>query len=106
MPTGKQMDKCPACNARLKNDTICRRCKSDLSLLMGLQEEALSQKESALRAYERNEFTQMFTHARRSAAICSTPEALQLLACAAVLVNRHDLAYGLWKKMGHVSFID
>lgn len=92
------MKKCPVCNNRLNDQSTCRRCKTDLSLLVEVEKEAIIQRELALKAYEKKQFSKMFAHAKRSAALINTSESQRLLAGAAVLVQRYDLAHQLWKK--------
>ena len=94
------MDNCPACNAKYKNKRICHRCKTDLGPLLAMEEEALEQKQSAVSAYRTNEFGKMFYHARRSVCLFYTNDGAKLLASAAVLEGRFDLALNLWKKIG------
>ena len=49
-------------------------------------------REKALAALEKQAFEEMFCHAKRSAALVSTPEARRLLAGAAVLTGRYESA--------------
>ena len=86
------MEKCPVCRAAVTHQTTCRRCKTDLSVLLKMETDALKYRALAVEAYKKKEFTQMFDHAKRSASLVGTPESKKLLACAAVLVKRYEFA--------------
>ncbi|MFO7751176.1 MAG: hypothetical protein R6V54_13900 [Desulfobacteraceae bacterium] len=64
-----------------------------------MEKEALGEKESAVSAYRANDFGKMFYHARRSVTLFYTNDGARLLASAAVLERRFDLALNLWKKI-------
>lgn len=93
------MNKCPACNARYKNSRICYRCKTDLGPLLDIEQQALVHKQQAVSAYMSNDFTAMFFNAKRSLSLFYTPDSARLLAVAAVLEKRFDLAFFLWNKL-------
>lgn len=86
------MEKCPVCRATVTDQTKCRRCKTDLSVLLKMETDALMYKDQAMEAFKERQFTQMFDHAKRSASLVGTPESKKLLACAAVLVKRYEFA--------------
>ncbi len=86
------MEKCPVCRATVTHQITCRRCKTDLSVLLTMETDALMYREQAMEAFKEKEFVQMFDHAKRSASLVSTPEARKLLACSAILVKRYALA--------------
>ena len=46
----------------------------------------------ALEAFEKQAFEEMFYHAKRSAGLINTPEAIRLLAGAAVLAGKYQTA--------------
>ncbi|MBF0258617.1 MAG: hypothetical protein HQK62_07235 [Desulfamplus sp.] len=93
------MTLCPVCNAQLEELRECRRCKTDLGQIMDIRAEAIVHKEKAIAAFEQSRFHDMFFHARRSFNLYSSIEAAKLFACAAVMINRFDLGYSLWKKL-------
>ncbi|CAN2049140.1 hypothetical protein GMMP1_60011 [Candidatus Magnetomoraceae bacterium gMMP-1] len=93
------MKRCPTCNAKYKGKTLCYRCKTDLAPLINIEERAESNIEKALSSYASNDFNQMFFHARRAWSLYCTPEAIKLLASAALLVKKFDLAISLWDKI-------
>lgn len=92
------MENCPACNAAVSDQTVCRRCKADLGKLLRMEEESKIQGEKARKAYEENRYHDMFFHARRSRSMVATPESTRLLATASMLIGKHDLAYTLWRQ--------
>jgi len=87
------MEKCPACKALVKPaQTTCRRCKTDLSVLLRMETQAQMHRDMALAAFEKPAFEEMFYHAKRSAALINTPESGRLLAGAAVLAGKYETA--------------
>ena len=87
------MEKCPACSALVSpGQTVCRRCKTDLSVLLNMETQAQIHGKMALAAFEEQAFEEMFYHAKRSAALINTPEAGRLLAGAAVLAGKYETA--------------
>ncbi len=91
------MEKCPVCRATVTHQTTCRRCKTDLSVLLKMETDALMCREQAMEAFKEKQFAQMFDHAKRSASLVGSPEARKLLACAAVLLKRYPLACRLFE---------
>jgi hypothetical protein len=95
------MDRCPACNAKVREKMVCRRCKTDLSLLIAVEDRAARHTEQARQAFQSADFKRMFFHAKRACSLRATPESRVLLAAAALLTRRFDAALGLWKQ--HVT---
>ncbi|MBW1759230.1 MAG: hypothetical protein JRI88_02725 [Deltaproteobacteria bacterium] len=93
------MERCPACNAKYIGKRMCHRCKTDLGILIDIEEKAEFHREKALFAFVSNDFEQMFFHARRSCSLRRTPDAVRLLACAALVVNQFNLALFLWSSL-------
>ncbi|NWH06386.1 hypothetical protein [Desulfobacter latus] len=90
------MEKCPACRALVSpGQTVCRRCKTDLSVLLNMETQAQMHRDRALAAFERQAFEEMFYHAKRSAGLINTPDAIRLMAGAAVLAGRYETALNL-----------
>ena len=94
------MDRCPVCNANVHKKPVCRRCKTDLSMLITIEGEAARHTEQARRAFQSNDFNRMFFHAKRACSLRTTPESLVLHATSAILTRRFDVALGLWKRYG------
>lgn len=92
------MNHCPVCNALLENQRECRRCKADLGELMDMESDALKHRNKALRAFEQNRYHEMFFHAGRFRSLLHTPESSRILASAAMLIGKRDLAYFLWRQ--------
>lgn len=86
------MEKCPVCRAVVGDQTRCRRCRTDLSVLLQMEDQAAELRQKAMDAFQRQAFSEMFDHAKRSASLISTPESRRLLAGAAVLVKRYETA--------------
>lgn len=42
------MERCPACRARFKEETICYRCGADLSALLAIEAEAAAREREAV----------------------------------------------------------
>lgn len=92
------MEKCPACRALVSpGQTVCRRCRTDLSVLLNMETQAQMHRNMALAAFERQAFEEMFYHAKRSAALINTPEAIRLLAGAAILSGKYETAVNFFK---------
>ena len=92
------MEKCPACSALVSpGQTVCRRCKTDLSVLLNMETQAQMHSDRALAAFERQAFEEMFYHAKRSAGLINTPESVRLLAGAAVLAGKYETAVNFFK---------
>lgn len=92
------MEKCPACRALVSpGQTVCRRCRTDLSVLLNVETQAQMHRNMALEAFEKQAFEEMFYHAKRSAGLINTPEAIRLLAGAAVLAGKYETAVNFFK---------
>ncbi len=90
---------CPVCNAALEDSRICPSCNAELGKIIDIKADALHHYNRAVSAFEQNRFHDMFFHARRSFTLLSSTESARLLACAAVLVDKFNLGYVLWKKV-------
>lgn len=89
------MEKCPTCNAKYKGKTFCHRCKTDLSILIDIENKAKDHLNKAGQAFMSKDYTSMFYHAKRSFALLRTPESQRLLASASLLVRKYGLAVTL-----------
>lgn len=89
------MERCPVCNARYSGNRQCHRCKADIGMLADVEEAADAYREEAVAAWRASDFLLMLGHARRSCSLRKTPEAVCLMACAAFLTRRFDLAMRL-----------
>lgn len=93
------MELCPVCNAQLEDSVECHRCKTDLGDIIDTKNAALYHHKKAVAAFEQNRFHDMFFHARRSFTLFYTTDSAKLLACAAIMVNKFELGYTLWKNL-------
>lgn len=92
------MEKCPACEALVSpGQSVCRRCRTDLSVLLNIETQARMHEKKAWQAFEKQAFEQMCYHAKRSAALITTPESGRLLAGAAVLAGKYETAVNFFK---------
>ncbi len=91
------MNRCPACNARLKVKRVCRRCNTDLASLLDLKITSYTEQKKAVSAYDSGNYTAMLAYAKRSLALVYTPETAKLLAMAAILNKKYDLALAVWR---------
>lgn len=88
--------KCPTCGAPLKRALCCRRCKTDLGPLSEIIRNHRRHMHTARRAFADGDAGRMFIHARRAHGLRQTPESIRLLACAALLTGRFEIATGFW----------
>ena len=89
------MERCPVCNARYAGKRQCHRCKAAIGMLADIEEAANSYQELSLAAYHATDYPLMLDHARRSCSLRKTQEAVWLMACAAFLTRRFDMAMRL-----------
>lgn len=61
-------------------------------MLADIEDDAASYREQAQAAYQAGEFARMLDMAERSCSLRKTPEAIQMMACAALLARRFDTA--------------
>lgn len=93
------MNFCPVCKEQLENSDECQHCKIDLCQIIDIKTEATNLHKKALVAFEKNRFHEMFFYARRASTLLNSAESAKLFACAAILVNKFDLGYVLWKNL-------
>jgi hypothetical protein len=91
------MERCPVCNARYTGKTECHRCKANLDALIEIESDAAAHLQKAIELAKTSDYQQMFTHARRSWSLNRTVASVKVLACAALMTHRFDLAVRLWK---------
>ena len=77
--------RCPTCNALRHGDALCPRCKSDLTLLVKLEQQADYLHQRAGRCYGRGWYRQAAAFADRAVAMETRDDDLRLLACARLL---------------------
>ncbi|MDM8550186.1 hypothetical protein QUF72_08920 [Desulfobacterales bacterium HSG2] len=93
------MERCPTCNAKYAGKRLCHRCKTNLGVLVDIEEKAKEHLEAAKAALASDDIKQMFFHAKRSCSLRRTPEAERLLAYASLLVNQYDRAISSWRNV-------
>jgi hypothetical protein len=98
------MERCPACNAPLKGQWICRRCRADLTPLLNVAEDVKRHVSAAREAFRNRDGHAMLHHAKHAFSKRRTPATGRLLAVAAVLAGEFDLAQILWRLCRDESF--
>lgn len=91
-------EKCPVCNARYAGKARCHRCRTDLAPLLNVLSQADAHYRRAVSARNRRDFKAMFHHARRSYQLHRGEATRKLLAVAALLNRKFDLALALWRR--------
>lgn len=94
------MERCPACNAQVREKTVCRRCKTDLTLMIAVEDQAARHTDEADLAFQAGNYGRMFFHAKRACSLKSSPASRRLLAASALLTRRFETAVEIWKKQG------
>lgn len=93
------MKHCPTCHAEYKGKRRCHRCKMDLGPLLDIEQEAQAHYRKARRALNTSNYERMYFHAARACRLHRSPEAMQLLACAALMTCRFEEARSLYEKL-------
>ncbi len=73
---------CPACGAPRGQGTVCHRCKSDLGLLVRLEQQADALQARAQHCYARGWYNRAAALADKSQSLEASPDRLRLLACS------------------------
>lgn len=84
--------RCPTCRAVQEWSDECRRCKSDLTLLRTVWEEATASRERALRALRAGELVVATRHALRAHDLNPGADSRRLLAVCALLRKDWNVA--------------
>jgi hypothetical protein len=72
------MDRCPTCKAKFIGEVICYRCKSDLTLLLDIEKQALFYRSRALRYLQRGKPAKALKAVKKSLFFKRTEESRQL----------------------------
>ncbi|MCK4658105.1 MAG: hypothetical protein KAV82_01160 [Phycisphaerae bacterium] len=97
--TPPHRQRCPTCNAARQGERICRRCKSDLSILVQLEGYADGLRRRAQHCYARGWYRQAASLAQTAVSLESSPENLRLLACACLLSGDFARAWRTAKQL-------
>jgi hypothetical protein len=89
------MQTCPTCSAPLKGRQTCRRCKTDVSVLIAVETAARQHDKLARQAFALRHFNRMHHHARRSHCLRQTQASARLLALAAMLTKQYPAALAM-----------
>ncbi len=91
------MERCPVCRARFKDDPICQRCGTDLSVLLAIEAEAAALERRAVLLLEASEFGEARRTAERVLALQYSP-----LACVVRDFARRELIAGEQRRIEHL----
>jgi hypothetical protein len=72
------METCPICNARIAGKAACHRCKSDLSVLIVIEQKAAARMAAAWAAFKTNDYKMANTLSRQSLALKTSSKARTL----------------------------
>jgi hypothetical protein len=100
------MERCPTCKAPYKGEPVCHRCGTDLGLLIQIEDNAAAYLKSAAAAFASGDFERAFGLARRSLSLYQSKEARHLMADAAMLTGRFQMAMQLPYQSGHKKNLD
>ena len=92
--------RCPVCKAENDAPPACRRCKADLSLVFGLEEDRASALAKARRALAAGRWGEALVAATRADGLRRDEESGRLIAVAALLNGDHALA---WRSYARVA---
>ncbi len=98
------MTRCPACNSRYKGIGKCRRCGTDLEAIADIERRAESHLKQAVSARESNDIESMYFHSQRACSLRKTPESMKIMAYAAIMTNRFNIAVSLWSEIGRDKY--
>ncbi len=97
------MEHCPVCRARLRGKSeLCRRCRSDISLLYEIEEQAGNLMAAAVRAWAAGELETAVNLARRSLDLKDDAEArimFRFLSRKASEIGREVIRSGSGRKI-------
>lgn len=79
------MESCPTCKARYKGGTVCYRCKSELTILLKIEKEALSRIQNSKYHLEKGNYDKALNEVEKSLFLLKTEEGrymkAHILAC-------------------------
>jgi hypothetical protein len=93
---------CPTCGAQ-RGETVCHRCRSDLTALVRLERQADALRDRARRCYARGWYRQAAALADRALSLETSPDAARLAACAHLLSGDFAAAWSAWRRTFRVS---
>ena len=91
-------DGCPVCNAPLREDPTCYRCKADLTVLFEVHGAARRLLANARRAYREGSLAEALTLTRNAQALCRTGEGGELEILLLFRTGSPDEAYRRWNR--------
>ena len=95
--------RCPTCNALRHGDAFCPRCKSDLTLLVKLEQQADLLHQRAGQCYGRGWYRQAAALADQVLALEACDDGLRLLACARLLEGDFQAALRIYVRLRRTS---
>ena len=93
------MERCPTCGARHAGGPSCHRCRTDLRQVLAIERAAARRRRRARAALDRGDRGEARAHAGRACALHRSPEALAVLALAALADRDFPAALRLWREI-------
>ena len=93
------MESCPTCGARDRGGEACPRCGTELGEVLAVEAEGARWVASARAALRSGEGATAWARAARAHAVHRTPEALRVLALAALATGRYREASRVWREL-------
>jgi len=84
------MENCPACNAKYLGRGRCHRCKSDLDILLKIENQAEEYLDKALSAFKEKEYDKMYSFAKKSCSLKRSQKGKKFLSYSAILSQSYQ----------------
>ncbi len=95
--------RCPTCNALRHGDAFCHRCKSDLALLVKLEQQVDLLHRRAGQCYGRGWYRQAAALADQALALETRDDNHRMLACARLLEGDFQAALRIYVRLRRTS---
>lgn len=92
------MEVCPTCGARLHDNPVCRRCRTDLGQVRKIERLAVAMQRRSLAALDAGRTKEAHLHARRAAELHRSPDSIKVLAVACLASRKFSAAVSLWRE--------
>ncbi len=99
----KGRERCPTCNAPRQAESVCYRCKSDLSSLIALEIRVDNLRAHARRCYARGWYRRAAELTRELLSLEACSEDLALLACASLMSGDFPSAVHAYRRNVYLS---
>lgn len=92
------MNACPVCHAAFKNKALCHRCKTDVTLLLDIEQEVRNCIIETETRAAKGDYAAMLCAAEQAQALKQSPQTDKALAYAALLNGHFERAWRLFQK--------